>query len=70
MKKIDDIGAEICLNLWYFPDQQGIVLRIAAKGYALKGSDQEKLAVLKSLGNRPSHCDVGRRAEEASDRSG
>ena len=49
MKKVDDTGAEICLNLWYFPDQQGIVLRIAAKAYALKGSDQEKLAVLKSL---------------------
>lgn len=38
--------AEICLNLWYYVDQSGIVLRLAAKAYALSGSDEEKLAAL------------------------
>lgn len=38
--------AEICLNLWYYVDQTGIVLRLAGKAYALAGSDEEKLAAL------------------------
>lgn len=41
--------AEICLNCWYFADDTGVVLRLAAKAYALIGTDKEKLAVLKSL---------------------
>jgi hypothetical protein len=41
--------AEICLNCWYFGDDTGVVLRIAAKAYALSGNDDEKLAVLKAL---------------------
>lgn len=41
--------AEICLNCWYFTDDTGIVLRLAAKAYALTGTDEEKLAVLKAL---------------------
>jgi hypothetical protein len=41
--------AEICLNCWYFTDSTGVVLRIAAKGYALTGTDDEKLAVLRAL---------------------
>jgi hypothetical protein len=41
--------AEICLNCWYFADDTGVVLRLAAKAYALTGTDEEKLAVLKSL---------------------
>jgi hypothetical protein len=38
--------AELCFNLWYFFDDSGIVLRIAGKAYALRGSDEEKLAAL------------------------
>ena len=38
--------AEMCLNLWYFVDDSGIVVRIAGKAYALRGSDEEKLAAL------------------------
>jgi hypothetical protein len=38
--------AEVCLNLWYFVDDTGIVLRTAGKAYALAGSDEEKLAAL------------------------
>lgn len=46
---VTDADAEICLNTWFFVDSTGMVIRIAAKAYALKGSDEEKLAVLKSL---------------------
>ena len=40
---------EICLNLWYFADESGVVLRIAGKAYALVGTEAEKLRVLASL---------------------
>jgi hypothetical protein len=39
-------SAELCLNLWYFVDDSGIVVRIAGKAYALRGTDEEKLAAL------------------------
>jgi len=39
-------AAEICLNLWYFVDDTGIVIRLAGKAYALTGTDEEKLAAL------------------------
>jgi hypothetical protein len=42
-------SAEICLNLWYFVDDSGIVLRLAGKAYALTGTEEEKLAVLQSM---------------------
>lgn len=38
--------AEVCLNLWYFVDDSGIVLRLAGKAYALTGTDEQKLAAL------------------------
>lgn len=38
--------AEVCLNLWYFVDDTGVVIRTAGKAYALAGSDEEKLAAL------------------------
>lgn len=41
--------AEVCLNCWYFVDSTGVVLRLAAKAYALAGTDQEKIATLKAL---------------------
>lgn len=41
--------AEICLNCWYFTDDTGVVLRLAAKAYALTGTDEEKLTILKLL---------------------
>lgn len=46
---IPDTDAEICLNTWFFVDDTGVVIRIAAKAYALNGTDEQKLAVLKSL---------------------
>jgi hypothetical protein len=46
---VTDADAEICLNTWFFVDSTGMVIRIAAKAYSLKGSDEEKLAILKSL---------------------
>jgi hypothetical protein len=39
-------SAEICLNLWYFVDDSGIVLRLAGKAYALTGEEDAKLATL------------------------
>jgi hypothetical protein len=41
--------AEICLNLWYYVDESGIVLRLAGKAYALAGSEEQKLAALHLL---------------------
>src|SRR5690349_15060545 len=38
--------AEICLNLWYFVDDSGIILRLAGKAYALTGTEAEKLTAL------------------------
>jgi hypothetical protein len=38
--------AEVCLNLWYFVDDTGFVIRLAGKAYALAGSEDEKLAAL------------------------
>ena len=40
--------AEVCLNLWYFQNA-GIVMPLAGKAYALVGSEQQKLSVLRSL---------------------
>lgn len=48
-RSIPDTAAELCLNTWFFVDDTGMVIRIAAKAYALTGSDEQKLAVLKSL---------------------
>jgi hypothetical protein len=41
--------AEICLNLCYFVDETGIVLRLAGKAYALTGTQKEKLAALQMM---------------------
>jgi len=41
--------AEICLNLWYFVDETGVVLRLAGKAYALVGTEAQKLAALHAL---------------------
>lgn len=46
---VPDTAAEICLNTWFFVDDTGMVIRLAAKAYALTGSDDEKLSILKSL---------------------
>lgn len=46
---ISHTDAEICLSCWYFTDDTGVVLRLAAKAYALTGSDEEKLSILKAL---------------------
>lgn len=47
--RVDDTDAEICLNLWYYVLQTGVVIRIAGKAYALKGTEQEKLAALRAF---------------------
>jgi hypothetical protein len=38
--------AEVCLNLWYFVDDTGVVLRLAGKAYALTGTEEQKLVAL------------------------
>jgi len=48
-RSISDTGAEVCLNTWFFVDDTGMVIRIAAKAYSLTGTDEQKLAILKSL---------------------
>ncbi len=41
---------EVCLNMWAYLDEQlGVIHRVAAKGYVLAGTDDEKLAVLHQL---------------------
>lgn len=37
------------MNCWHFTDYTGIVLRLAAKAYALTGTDDEKLRALQAL---------------------
>lgn len=49
IRSIPHTDAELCVNLWYFTDSTGVVLRIAAKAYALTGTDEEKLAALRML---------------------
>ena len=48
-QEVPHTAAEICLNLWYYADRSGVVLRLAGKAYALTGSDEEKLAALHRL---------------------
>ncbi len=48
-RDIPHSSAEICLNLWYFVDDSGVVLRLAGKAYALTGTDDQKLAALHLL---------------------
>lgn len=48
-RAVSDRDAEICINAWYYVDDSGFIMRIAAKAYALCGDDQDKLAELKSL---------------------
>ena len=48
-KSISHTDAEICVNCWYFVDSTGVVLRLAAKAYALCGTDDDKLAALRAL---------------------
>lgn len=48
-RSVPHTEAEVCLNCWYFVDSTGIVLRLAAKAYALAGTDEEKLSALKAL---------------------
>ena len=47
---------EVTLNLWHFVDEEtGLVFRLAARAYALLGSDQEKLRVLHRLAGTDFH---------------
>jgi hypothetical protein len=52
VKPVSDTNPEpeVCLNLWWFYDVTGqLVYRLAGRAYALAGSDDEKLSILKSL---------------------
>lgn len=49
LRSVPHSDAEICVNCWYFVDCTGVVLRLAAKAYALSGTDDEKLTLLKRL---------------------
>lgn len=49
VESVSHSEAELCINAWYFVDESGIVMRLAAKLYALRGTDQEKLQVLRNL---------------------
>jgi hypothetical protein len=48
-REISHVEAEVCLNLWYFVEATGLVFRLAAKAYALRGTEEEKLAALRQL---------------------
>ena len=48
-RSVSDVDAEICVNCWFYVDSTGVVIRLAAKAYALSGTDDEKLALLKAL---------------------
>lgn len=41
--------AELCINAWYYTDHMRVVMRLAVKVYALRGSDEEKLTELRRL---------------------
>ncbi|NTW88115.1 MAG: hypothetical protein HGB26_03110 [Desulfobulbaceae bacterium] len=45
----DMINPEVCLNLWAYTSEDGLIMRLAGKTYVLQGSDKEKLAVLRLL---------------------
>jgi hypothetical protein len=40
---------ELCINLWYCVDANGLVNAIAGRGYDLTGTDDQKLAILYHL---------------------
>lgn len=48
-RSISHLDSEICVNCWYFVDSTGVVLRLAARAYALTGTEEEKLATLRVL---------------------
>ena len=43
------INAEVVLNLWAYATQEGYVMRLAGKSYVMQGSDEDKLALLRTL---------------------
>jgi hypothetical protein len=48
-RQVAHTDAELCINAWYFVDESGVVMRLAVKAYALKGTDEEKLVELRQL---------------------
>ena len=38
---------EIIINLWYVHDEEGIIYSLRARAYVGKGTDEEKLALLR-----------------------
>lgn len=48
---------ELCVNLWYcFDKQTGFVNGIAGRGYYLRGTDDQKTSILKSLSEADFLC--------------
>lgn len=40
---------EVVLNLWAYASEQGSIVRLAARCYVMRGTDDEKLALLRQL---------------------
>lgn len=50
---------ELCINLWYCVDKQsGFVNALAGRGYYLRGTDEQKTGILKSLSGGDFLCAV------------
>ena len=48
---------ELCINLWYCVDKQsGFVNALAGRGYYLRGTDEQKTSILKSLSGADFLC--------------
>ena len=43
---------ELCFNLWYKIDANGMIISIAGRAYLLEGTDKDKTAVLANLSDQ------------------
>jgi hypothetical protein len=41
--------AELCFNLWYYLNEEQLITAIAARGYFLEGTNEDKSAILSTL---------------------
>jgi hypothetical protein len=51
-QSVTEDGIEICLNLWYVCDEDGLVYSLRARAYVLTGPEHEKLAELQRNASR------------------
>lgn len=47
---------EVVLNLWAYSSEDGYIMRLAGKAYALQGNDEDKLAMLRALSGTDFLC--------------